>query len=188
MENEKKRLFIAISLPPESRKFLYDVAANLQKIDRDLRIIPEDNIHVTLKFLGDTSTSKINNIASGMKDSIKDFKNFSFGIGGLLGAFPAAKSARILFASLTGDNENIIGIYKNLEDDLAKIKIPRDSRGFTSHITIARIKYQKNITELINNTKLEYKKLITCTGITLFESILKSGGSEYVVIDKFELK
>jgi 2'-5' RNA ligase len=186
--NVQKRLFIAIDLPHDVKKYLYDVALNLNNRDKDIRAIPPGSIHITLKFLGDTNISKIDKIAEAMKNAAGDFQRFSYEIGKSLEAFPAAESARIVFVPVLEGSDKIAGIYKNLENNLSRIKIPKENRKFISHITIARIRNKKNISEILKDIELDYKNQHKCTKITLFESRLKPDGAEYIITCEAGLK
>jgi len=186
--NEQKRLFIAIDLPHDVKIYLHNIALNLNNRDRDIRAIPPENIHITLKFLGDTNISKIEKIMEAIKNASGDFQSFSYKIGKSLGAFPVAESARIVFAPVVEGSDKIVEIYKNLENNLSKIKIPKENRKFISHITIARIRNKKNISEILKNIELDYKNQHKCTKITLFESRLKPDGAEYIVACEAGLK
>jgi 2'-5' RNA ligase len=75
-----------------------------------------------------------------------------------------------------------------LEDNLSRIKIRKEKRNFSPHITIARIKDKKNIEKLINNHKMNPTNLLDCPGITLFESRLKPHGAEYIILGSYSLK
>lgn len=183
---EQKRLFIAIDLPHDAKKYLYDTALNLNKIDKDIRAIPPESIHITLKFLGDTDISKIEKIAEAMKNAAGDFQRFNYEIGKSLEAFPVAESARIIFVPIMEGSDKIAVIYKNLENNLSKIKIPKENRKFISHITIARIRNKKNISEILEDIELDYKNQHKCTKITLFESRLKPGGQNILLLVKWD--
>ena len=84
--------------------------------------------------------------------------------------------------------EEISGIYKQLEDNLERIKIRKEKREFSPHITIARLKDKKNIENLIKEYKMNKIEELDCSNITLFESQLKPHGAEYSIIGEFGLK
>ena len=127
-----KRLFIAVDLPDSAKNHLYKITSNLNKKDRDIRAITADNIHITLKFLGETQISKIEKIAEAVKITAASFDKFTYAISSSFGVFPRVDSARILFVPvLDGEDKNkdvpfIEGpkgkLFKNFESDIPNLK------------------------------------------------------------------
>lgn len=183
-----KRLFIAIILPNSAKNYLYKITSDLNRRDKDIRAIPAENVHLTLKFLGDTPTDKIHKIAEAVKKTAGSFDKFTYEISDNLGAFPGFNSARILFVPVSDGKVMIQKIFNNLEDNLSKIKIKKEGRNFICHITVARIREKKNIGETVKDLKLEYREKLLCSKLTLFESVLRSSGAEYIILEEFELK
>ena len=190
MENSeiKKRLFIGIDLPVELKKVLGNVANTICLKDRDIRATADNNIHITLKFIGDTNINKIDKIINAIRKTAENFNSFECKIENKIDAFPDYNSARIIFVPIGLGNDKINKIYDILEDNLSKIKIRKEERNFIPHITIARIKYKKNIKDAINNLNFDYESRIICDKLTLFESVLKQSGAEYINIDEIRLK
>jgi RNA 2',3'-cyclic 3'-phosphodiesterase len=186
-ENQK-RLFIAIEIPGKLKQYLYDIVTDMSIKNRGIRAIAKENIHLTLKFLGNTDVNKISKIARLISSESAVFPKFSFSTGARIEAFPQLKSARIIFIPVEEGSEKIIHFYDKLEDSLSKIKIVKDDRKFIPHLTVARIRNAIDLREEINNINIKPQKNIECTHITLFESILKKSGAEYKVLEEFKLK
>ena len=187
-DNLHKRLFVAIDIPEHIKKYLYETTDSLFSKDKEIRKIPYSNIHITLKFLGNVNLNKIEKIKNAIKETANNFCCFDYKIVNGLGAFPSFRSARIIFAEIKNGSDKIIEIYDKLEDNFSKIKIRKEKRKFIPHITIARIKRSKNIENLVKNIKLDLADAIKCCKLTLFESRLRPGGAEYIIIEEFSLK
>jgi len=183
-----KRLFIAVDLPDSLKNYLYKTTSNLSKKDSDIRVTPASNIHITLKFLGEFKISRIEKLSAAIKKTASSFSNFSYTISDKLGAFPGINSARILFVSISDSENKIREVFKELEKNLAILNIKREDRKFISHITLARIRDKKDITDIIKDVKICYERKLDCSKLTLFESILKKTGAEYVILEEFDLK
>lgn len=183
-----KRLFIAVDLPDSAKNYLYKITSNLNKKDRDIRAITEGNIHLTLKFLGETQISKIEKIAEAVKMTAASFDKFNYAISSSFGVFPRVDSARILFVPVLDGEDKIKKVFLKLENNLNRINIKREDREFICHITVARIRNKKNIADAIGNIKIDYGKKLDCSKLTMFESILNPSGAEYIILDEFELK
>ena len=187
-ESEKKRLFIAVELPEDVRSRLFKITSSLKREDLEIRPVPSKNIHLTLKFLGDVNIERIHKISRALEITSSSKKPFSYILDSRLDAFPNIHNARVVFVPVGSGSGQIEEFYESLEDNLSKIKIRKESRKFISHITVARVKVKKDIAHLLKRLRpatygeCDFKK------ITLFESILKPSGAEYIILDEYELK
>jgi len=184
----RKRLFIAIDIPEVVKENIYNFSRSLLGEDRGIKIVPASNIHITLKFLGDIDISKINKIEEAIKKTANLFKKFKYEISGKINAFPNTDNARVIFLEVGMGGDQIYRIYNELENNLGRIKIKREKRKFSSHITIARLRNRKNIKQLIEKCKLDVDIILDCSEIVLFESNLKPDGAEYIILNNFSLK
>lgn len=184
----EKRLFIAIEIPEAIRDDVYNLTAGMFKDKKYVRLVPVSSIHLTLKFLGNTDINKIGRIKGAIKETAGQFEKFNYKISGAIDAFPERQNARVVFVEIESGGEQICKIYNELENNLSRIKIEKEKRKFSPHITVARLKNRENLEELINKQEKKINRTLSCTGITLFESQLKPEGARYIVLDKFSLK
>jgi RNA 2',3'-cyclic 3'-phosphodiesterase len=188
---ETKRLFIAITLPADLRILLFDSIKYPARQDLAIRPVAPDCIHLTLKFLGGTDILMLREIMAAISDTAETFGSFNFTPGTTIGSFPGnISSARILFVPVEDTAGQITNVFNSLENNLAKIRIRKDERKFTPHITIARIRENLNTgtADLIKKITFNYKGSIFCSKITLFESRLKPTGADYIILEEFALK
>ncbi len=186
--HNKKRLFVAIELPQGLREYFHNIILDMSNKNQEIRATAQDNIHLTLKFLGNTNISSIPKIIRAINSVSESFPEFSFNTGGRIKAFPGLKSARVIFIPVEKGSEKIIQFYDKLEDSLSKIKINKENRKFIPHLTVARIRNMIDLSEEINDINIVTQKNIECKHVTLFESVLKRSGSEYKILEKFKLK
>ena len=174
------RLFIALNIPGEVRKKLYGEAKILE--EKDLftgKIIEEENLHLTLKFLGEVEESKLAEIKEKLA-GIKEKKIDAF--LGELGVFDE-KFIRIIWIRLLGADE----LQKKVDSALSKM-FARENR-FMSNITIARVKSAKERRRLIDeikNIKLTNIKF-KIESFELMKSELTKEGARYSVIESYNL-
>ena len=187
-DNSDKRLFIAIDIPENTKKSIYSFTSDLFGNDSGIKIVPASNVHVTLKFLGNINTGKIGKIESAVKISADSLKSFRYRITGRVNAFPNLRSARVIYLEIGDGRLQISKIYNILENNLSKIKIRKEGRKFTPHITIGRIRGKKDIEKPVSGQLECPADWMDCLDITLFESKLKPYGAEYSIISKFNLK
>ncbi|MDD3818976.1 MAG: RNA 2',3'-cyclic phosphodiesterase [Actinomycetota bacterium] len=184
----KKRLFVAIELPEDIRCSIYKLAINMFENNKYARVVAASNIHLTLKFLGDTEINKIEKIKEAIKAAADQFEKFNYKISGAVNAFPDPRNARIVFLEVDSGGEQICKIYNELEDNLSKIKIKREKKKFSPHVTIVRMKNRENINELIASCEKKINAVLNCKNLTLFESQLRPEGARYTILDRFSLK
>ncbi len=187
-DESKKRLFIAIDIPEAVKDNIYNFTVNLLGKDRFIKLVPASNIHITLKFLGNVDAGKISKIEKAIKTTVDVFEKFKYNISGEISAFPNPVNARVIFLEIDRGGDSISKVYNQLEDNLNRIKIKREKRKFSPHITIARIKNKENIEQITGKHKVNFDINMDCSEITLFESRLKPEGAEYIILNNFSLK
>ncbi len=179
------RTFIAFSLPSLIKERLKEIEELLKGCPIKAKWVKPENLHLTLKFLGEIEEEKIANL----KKILKEFGNLSKIEVKLtnFGFFPSPSNPRVFFVSLDKKKELNLTAQK-LEEKLAPLGFPQEQR-FKAHITLARIKEKKNIhllKEKIKEVRLEEKFFLS--QITLFKSILTPSGPIYEEIFKINLK
>jgi RNA 2',3'-cyclic 3'-phosphodiesterase len=182
----KKRLFIALSVPENTRRQLFDELKPLIDRDRRIRQVPFRNMHITLKFLGDTDLKTMEKIKCVLDKISENFEEFYYRIGVDPDAFPGTGSARIIYASVNDGQEKMKDIFLSVENALAEIGIRKESRGFIAHITLARLSMAMDLAGLLESVRLIVNEPVKCSEILLVESILGTGGAEYVDLGKYK--
>ncbi|MDH7517703.1 MAG: RNA 2',3'-cyclic phosphodiesterase [Candidatus Thermoplasmatota archaeon] len=141
----KFRGFIAIDI--ESNKKLVDFENEIKKIGADLKLVEPENIHITLKFLGDTEEMLINEMEKIIKNSVKETKPFNIQLKGT-GVFPNQNYIKVVWIGIQ-NSEPIAEIAKKIDEQTSKIGFEKEKRGFSPHLTIARVKTAKNKKKLL---------------------------------------
>lgn len=133
---EPVRTFLAVAVPPtEAVQVVLD---ELRTHGREVKAVAACNLHVTLKFLGDTRASQIDEIVRIMRAVAAQESPFSFRVCGL-GAFPSRSRPSVLWAGIA-DGEPLARLATALETALAPLGFAPEERSFTPHLTLARIK------------------------------------------------
>ncbi|MFN2364123.1 MAG: RNA 2',3'-cyclic phosphodiesterase [Halarsenatibacteraceae bacterium] len=177
------RLFVAAPLSEKTRKEIslwqQDIA---DKTSGRIKFVKPENLHITLKFLGDTEDEKRDEIISGL-DSLKVRSSFKADIQ-TVSAFPGIKNPKVLVAKLINNKELIQEIFSELENELSEIGFKKEDRYFIPHITLARTKDNQGRDSLADwfesRAKTQFNKILfEVDRICLFQSILKSDGPIY---------
>mgnify|MGYP001102825317 CR=1 FL=1 len=143
---ETIRSFISFDIDDEQ------VLRNLSKVQRalletgaDLKIVEPENIHVTVKFLGDIQPSIVDRIHEEMKKIA--FTPFNIKIKGL-GAFPNLRRMMVAWAGIEEGAEELKDVYNQLESNFRVLGFKPEPRGFSPHLTIARVRTGRSKNEL----------------------------------------
>jgi RNA 2',3'-cyclic 3'-phosphodiesterase len=175
------RTFIAVEIPENIISGIRDLQQDLKAFGVDIRWIRPENIHLTLKFLGDVPAADIDNIfevISGTAEGISSIPLQAKGIG----VFPGVKRPRVLWVGLTGQLELLTRLQKILDANLKGIGFPPEKRPFEGHLTIGRIK-TKSDSKIFVDALMAFRSFESETfvadRIVLFKSELKPSGAVY---------
>lgn len=183
------RLFFAIDFTEAVKNALASAIRAIPVKNPPWRWISSDNIHVTLKFLGETGEDQVDSLVECANGVAGVFAPFEITLGGL-GGFPDLKNPRVLFYRIDNGVEPLAALATRLADALdARFGIEPDRRPFKAHATVARIKTR--IPEGI------VKKLTAVPGLegvhqqvdrmVLVQSRLSSQGARYQCLKAFAL-
>lgn len=176
------RAFIAIDLPERIKNKLAKFENNLKKCDLAFKWVKPENLHLTLKFLGNIEQEQVNKIKEAITKISGEFAAFKASFNGF-DFFPNQGKPKVFFIS--NNKEKLLkSIALRLEEELETLGFAKGNR-FKSHITLARIKDLKNIESLkakIKDIQLDEKFLIRA--IILYKSTLTKEGPIYGKIFK----
>lgn len=144
--SESIRSFVAFDMEGESvLKRLTEVQGLLVGTGADLKVVEPKNIHMTVRFLGNVTASTVEKIFEGMKTV--QFVPFDVKIRGV-GAFPDVRYPRVVWAGITEGADKLRGIFTQLEPHLRNLGFAPDPKGFSPHLTVARVRSGRNKAEL----------------------------------------
>lgn len=183
------RLFVALDLPQSTKEKISKIQDELNKLNCDIKWVEKENLHLTLKFIGETGEEKLAGISSGIESSLAGTKKIDISFS-TLGFLPDTKQPKVLFISLIKGSEALKKTAGLIETGLIPLGIPKENRNFKTHLTIGRFRSLKNI-----NNLLEYSKQtgelaideIQAEYIALYKSILKAEGPVYIQLERFKL-
>jgi 2'-5' RNA ligase len=190
---EKVRAFIALEMPDEIRRALDEISMNLRKelSAARLRWVPVENMHLTLKFIGDIAVDKVPSIIEILKTQSAPFAPFDLSVDGL-GAFPNLQRARVIWVGVNAARP-LYDFQRDIESSLADLGFTPESRAFSPHLTLARLRGHARSADLdrIRGVLAATPKPSPTKGIadkiTLFSSELKPSGSVYNALSRFLL-
>ncbi len=180
------RGFIAIDITatPTLLTFIKEIS----KTGADVKLVEPENIHITIKFLGDTDEKYIDAIEMGMKESIKDITPFLVTLKGT-GVFPNEKYIKILWVGIT-DTSRIETIAHSIDTSLVPLGFKKEKRGFSAHLTVGRVKTARNKDQLLSVVEQFNKEEFTTQevrSIVLKKSELTPKGPIYTTVREVHL-
>jgi len=191
---EQIRSFIAINLPEEVKAVLAQLQAQLKSGKQpSIKWVDPFSIHLTLKFLGNITTDRIDEITKAIKKAAQGIPPFHLHLRDL-GAFPNLRRVQVVWVGINGEINKLKQLQQRIESNLAPIGFTPESRAFTPHLTLARVRDQassderQRLGQLIAGTKLETTYTIKVNFINLMKSQLTREGAIYSQISSVELK
>jgi 2'-5' RNA ligase len=186
---ESWRIFCAVELPDEIRVQLEDHVRGLREAVPDVAASWSrvENIHLTLKFLGNVSVDRIPAISAAASRAVKEFSPFQIVIGAT-GVFPKASRAQVLWIGVSDPSGNLSALQQRLEDECASEGFEKEERVFRPHLTIARLRRPEGARRLADaHLQMEFRPSeITLSELIVFRSELSSKGSKYSAISRHE--
>ena len=174
------RCFIAIEIPENIKKSVADIIDNLKKSGSDIKWVSDENIHITLQFLGETEEALIPDIKGALYKILAPYSSFYIKIAGV-GCFPSGKRPRVIWVGME-ESQALINLYKDISSELVKFGYKKEERGFTPHVTIGRVKSNRNMGELLRRLE-EFKVAdfpdFEVQNIKLMKSELKPTGAKH---------
>jgi len=137
------RAFIAIKLPDDVIERLREAQTYLKHEGLDIKWVRPENIHLTLKFLGDIRQTDVDAVGKALTSATAPFAPLTLSASGL-GAFPSVKRPRVIWSGLRGDLEVLARLHARLEEELSALGMEKESKAFKGHLTLGRIKGKVN--------------------------------------------
>jgi RNA 2',3'-cyclic 3'-phosphodiesterase len=172
------RAFIAINIDSRVIRKISEAIVQLRRAIPEVRWVAPDNIHLTIKFLGDIEPSRVVPIANALEQALKLFPRFTINAKGL-GVFPGIRRPRVLWVGLEGGP--LVKLATQVEAALEPLGFAREERGFQPHLTIGRWRRfdgpAKNLLEELERWKSHDYGSSKVEAVTLFQSVLKPDGA-----------
>ena|SRR5690349_7832955 len=178
------RAFIAIEIPLALREAVCQAILPLQKgIVSTVRWVPIENMHLTLKFLGDVSPANVDLLSQMLEAEADLFHCFELRLAGL-GAFPNLKRARVLYIGIQAP-ATLESLQRGIESASRRLGYETEERSFSPHLTIGRVKQNVSVSEqqqlrrAIEETRIDSLGTARVDSVHLYKSDSKPGGSVY---------
>ncbi|CAB5110813.1 2'-5' RNA ligase [Olavius algarvensis associated proteobacterium Delta 3] len=183
------RAFVALPLPNTVREKIRRAQDALGSHRFKIRWVRPGSIHLTLKFLGDVSSMDVDRIHTALVKAVGGMGSLTLFAKGF-GVFPNIRKPRVLWVGVSGDTDGLFECQRQVEEELARIGFPADSRRFKAHLTIGRSKGPIDGKRLMGAfAELEdfESPRFTVESVILYQSQLKPQGAVYTILHKIHL-
>jgi len=183
------RVFIAIELSPEIKDSLSTIQSHLKYSGVDVKWVTTDNIHLTLKFLGDITEETCEKIISVLNGIGKSTRPFEIGIKDI-GVFPNINYPRVIWVGLGKGAAESKALAQDIADGILKLGFQKEPRPFAPHLTIGRVRSPKNkeaLKEKVSTAQIPVTRPCLASSIALFQSTLSSKGPVYTKLHESAL-
>ena len=175
------RCFVAVELEQALRRPLVRLLREQLPRTRDVRWCTEQQLHVTLKFLGDVSDSQLPAVCDAVAAASEFVEPFALRLSGL-GGFPSPRNPRVLWCGVD-DNSSGCARWMELADPLfEELGFPREARAFHPHVTLGRSKNSGGsgvMRQVLDELAAPSTPEMTVGEVVLFESRLLPRGAQY---------
>lgn len=177
----RHRIFVAVEVAPHIKKALAGLRDRLGTASRMLRWVPPDNLHLTLRFLGEITAAQTARVAEAARQAARAAGPFEITLAGL-GAFPSPRRPRVVWVGITEGADRLSALARAMEEEIAHRKFPREPRPFHPHLTVARVRAGGPPPDLTGDLASAGVSVIgtqEVAALVVVESFLHPSGSEY---------
>lgn len=182
------RCFLGIGLDEEVKDRVSKVKEGFKDINTDIKFVDDDNLHWTVKFLGDLDQNEINRVEP-VKDVTSDFTSFNVELKGM-GAFPSLDYIKVIWVGAGDGGSKLKRLIEEVDSKLQSEGFEPEDNEIVPHLTIGRMKSGRNkekVKSKIEGLKGKRFGKMNINSIKLYKSELTPEGPIYDVLREFEL-
>ena len=185
MSGETLRAFFALDLPSTARERAARAAVELRRaIPEGVRWVPAENLHLTLKFLGDVGERQVPRLVERAAAKLQPVPPFEVVLSGF-GALPNARTARVVWLGVRKGGREMARIARKLDAAGASIGVERERRPFRAHLTLGRLRSPARaaLERAVTPEEISFR----VQEVVLYESRLSSDGARYSPLARLPL-
>ena len=186
----QQRIFVAFEISEELRSAGREIIRQLSEVADDVRWVKPENMHVTLKFLGEVEDRELHDVCRAVSGAVAGLSGFSLPCRSV-GAFPNVKRPATLWMGLDDPHNELRHLHGRIEESTAAIGFAQEHRPYRGHITLGRIRSRRENEPLSRMlTGLADRELadLSVNELVVFSSELERGGPVYTAISRIPLK
>jgi len=183
------RAFVAVLLPEGPRRAIATEIDRLKMITRTATWVAPNNLHITLRFLGDQTEEQLAGVVPALEEAAEGVAPFTLTLRGL-GAFPGPEHPRTLWVGISEGATEVRRLQARVAEALERLGVPLEVRHWQAHVTIGRVTEQRRMrregvaelrSAIIRGATTNFGP-VPVTAISLMRSDLYSSGARYTGI------
>lgn len=179
--SDRVRSFIAILLDDQVRAAIAAELDRLKPLARSVSWVAPQNLHLTLKFLGELQAEELEVAKEGLAEGVSRAEPFRLTFHGL-GAFPGLARPRVIWVGVAQGARECQVVQARVEEALGSRGVPREARPYTPHLTIGRVRDARGLTRLQQAIAQDARRgfgEVSVSSISLMRSELHPAGARY---------
>ena len=187
------RAFIAVDLPLEIRQDIQFATSNLRRDTGSIiRWVAVENMHLTLKFLGEVPSENMEVLAQLIHTQADSFNSFDIHLSGI-GSFPGPKRPRVIYIGIQAPAA-LEAFQRQVESATRRLGYKPEERAFAPHLTIGRVRQhvsadeQQKISRALEESTIDSLGTARVNSVHLYQSDLKPNGPIYTKLFSAHLR
>lgn len=183
------RCFVAVPVGEGIRRRVGELQGTLRRVGADVKWVEEENLHLTLKFLGEMEEAALERLRGLLSAEASRWGPLAVEYSGT-GVFPGEDRPRVVWVGVRGDVEKLAGLAAAVERAAAQVGVPREGRPFVAHLTVGRVRSPRHVPRLAEALRRCRESVFGRDEIReflLFRSTLTPSGPVYEPLGRFPL-
>ena len=177
------RLFVSVDVSVSEA--MRSIAAEIGSI-RNVRASKEDQIHITLSFLGDTPPERIPGLVANLRESLSGISSFGLSLKGI-GAFPNVRRPRVVWIGIDEGRNELALLAGRVRYAVRKSRLKQDDKPFSPHVTIGRVQGPVDVSELEKRYRDKVFSEFRVDSVRLMSSVLGPSGAKHTLVERIVL-
>ncbi len=182
------RIFVAVALEPALREAVAHVRSRLNSAGATLRWVPPENLHFTLRFLGEIAEARVATVAAATRAVAGRIEPFEITLAGM-GAFPSSRRPQVVWIGVGIGEGRLTTLARDIDTELRGLEFAPEDRPFRPHLTVARTRHPATdlsaalgaLGGLVVGTQ-------RITALCVMESTLRPSGAVYRAVEEVRLR
>ncbi len=187
------RAFIAVGVPEAIQQRIAERSEPFRKeLGKTVRWTPTDHIHLTLKFLSETTGTSLDTLIAELERACAERSPFTLEVGGW-GCFPNGRRPRVLWAGIKAE-PSLLTLQRAVEDGAVQVGYEAEDKPFTPHVTIGRVRdrlpttVRSGVGAMLLRADNEWVEVVRVESIRVYRSDLYADGARHTVLAELPLK
>ncbi len=182
------RLFIALTIDHDIMQKFSAIITDFKSHGGKVKWVDAKNMHITLKFLGNTDPNMVESIKTELNKSVANFQAIESEFSSL-GGFPNLRKPKVIWTDLEKNKDVVIKLAQAIEHACVAVGFEKNSKPFTPHLTLGRVKSYDDLSGLTEYlASYQFENLpINFNSVKLIQSTLTQEGPIYRTLDEIKL-